>query len=111
MMSVPYVSEGEPGRYGRDFHDPQAGPGRIEEAPPADMDPDANVVSRIIVRFFDRKEDDEQLDTVDTRDVAQFQGGVMPQNLEEFRRLVIHEELMSEIIGKCIYHAMNPNYI
>lgn len=110
MLSVPYISDGQPGRYGRDFYDPEVGPGRIEEAPPVGMDPDANTVSRVIVRFVDRKEDDEQLDTVDTREVAKH-GISVPTDVWAFRRQIIHEERMTDVISKCIYHAMNPEHI
>ncbi len=107
---MPYVSEGNPGRYGRDFHDTMIGSGRIEEAPPATMDPDANVISRVIVRFFDHDEGFKEFETVDTKDVAQF-GGKAPRDVYEFRRQIIHEKVMLEVVDSCIYHMMNPDYV
>ncbi len=99
VLSKPNFSDGSPKRYGRDFSSPEAGPGRIEEAPPADMDPTENVVSRVIVRF-----DDEERETVDTRDVAP-EGGSIPTDVSAFRRQIIHEDRMVDVISACIARA------
>lgn len=110
-LSVPYVSYEEVGRYGRDFYDPMIGGGRIEEAPPIGMDPNANIVSRVIVRFFDDDEGFEEFETVDTKDVAMMQEQSMPCDVWQFRRQIIHEKIMLDVVRACIYHMMNPNYI
>ncbi len=97
LLSVPHVSEGKPGRYGRDFHHESVGSGRIEEAAPADMPADANVVSRVVVRLHER----EDLPVVDTRDV---QGA--PSDPWAFRRQIIHEDVMIEAVGRCVEAAL-----
>ena len=96
-LSAPYVSEGKPGRYGRDFQEESVGFGRIEEAAPEDMPADANVVSRVVVRLYDR----DDLPVVDTRDV---QGA--PSDPWAFRRQIIHEDVMIEAVGQCVDAAL-----
>lgn len=96
-VSPPYVSEGPPRRYGRDFEAEGVGKGRIEEAPPDYMPADANVVSRAVVVFHDRKD----LPPVDTGEVHG-----APADLWTFRRQIVHEELMTEAVGLCVDAAL-----
>jgi hypothetical protein len=96
-LSTPYVSEGKPGRYGRDFHEESVGSGRIEEAAPEDMAADANVVSRVVVRLHER----DDLPVIDTRDV---QGA--PSDPWAFRRQIIHEDVMAVAVGRCVDEAL-----
>lgn len=97
-LTPPYVSKTEPGRYGRSFYEASVGFGRIEEAPPVDSDPDANVVSRVIARFSDR----EDLPDVDASelDVTKLEGA--PIDLWSFRRQIIHESVMAVVVDQCI---------
>lgn len=97
MLSVPYVSEGSPGRFGRDFRDEDVGSGRIEEAAPHNMSSDANAVGRVVVRFNER----DDLPTVDTRDVHG-----APADYWTFRRQIINEDVMAEAVGRCIEAAL-----
>jgi hypothetical protein len=96
-LSAPYVSEGKPGRYGRDFHQESVGFGRIEEAAPEDMPADANVVSRVVVRLHDR----DDLPAIDTRDVHG-----APSDPWAFRRQIIHQDVMAVAVEQCIEAAL-----
>lgn len=71
--------------------------GRIEEAAPENMPEDANAVSRVVVRLHDR----DDLPVIDTRDV---QGA--PSDPWAFRRQIIHEDVMTDAVGRCIDEAL-----
>ena len=94
-LSEPNI-KGKPGRYGRDFSSPEFGKGRIEEAPPAHMKPNANVVSRVVVRFADGERE-----PIDTRDAAP-QGGSIPADVHAFRRQIVHADRMVDTISACV---------
>ncbi|MGH7193423.1 MAG: hypothetical protein ACREJM_07795 [Candidatus Saccharimonadales bacterium] len=101
-LTPPNVSEREPGRYGRSFYEASVGFGRIDEAPPANMDPDANVVGRVIARFGDR----EDLPDIDASelDATKLEGA--PIDLWSFRRQIIHGSVMAVVVDQCIEAAV-----
>lgn len=97
MLSVPYMSEESPSRWGRDFRDENVGSGRIEEAAPDNMSPDSNAVGKVVVKFNER----DDLPTVDTRDIHG-----APSDYWTFRRQIINEAVVAEAIGLCIEAAL-----
>lgn len=92
------MSEKAPARYGRVFYDPDVGYGRIEETPPVGSEPDANAVSRVMVRFYDVA----ALTDVDVSDVSH-----AAYDLGTFRRQIIHDDFMIDIIGRCVDRAIS----
>jgi hypothetical protein len=96
-ISAPYVSENQPGRYGRDFHDAIIGSGRIEESAPADMAPDSNAVGRVIATFSEAT----GLPDIDIHDIDG-----APADYWTFRRQITHEDIMVELVERCIDEAL-----